>query len=104
MCLVLVLSLCSAVVKWCGVASHFSRNSRLGEFNSRLGPNKFPFGRLRELAGNDLIYLTVCGAEMALFGNNRKNSRLDGNNGVSRVRSKPTLHYAQEAAAQAASA
>jgi hypothetical protein len=94
-----VLFCCAAVA-----AEILRSHSRFGAFISRLGANKFPFGRLRELAGNDLIYLTVCGAEMALFGNNRKNSRLDGNNGVSRVRSKPTLHYAQEAAAQAASA
>jgi hypothetical protein len=80
MCLILVLSLCSAVVKRCGVASHFSRNSRLGEFDSRLGPNKFPFGRLRELALKGLIYLAVPGAKTALFGNNRKNSRLNGKN------------------------
>jgi hypothetical protein len=55
-------------------------NSRFGEFNSRLGPNKFPFSGLRELAGKALICLTVFGAETALFGNNRKNSRFHGNN------------------------
>jgi len=80
MCLLLALFLCSAIVERCGGPSHFSRNSRLGEFNSRLGPNKFPGRRLRELAHKGLIYLAVSGAETALCGNNRKNSRLDGKN------------------------
>ena len=31
--------------------------------NSRLGGNKFPFGRRRELAGKSLIYLIVFRAE-----------------------------------------
>jgi hypothetical protein len=55
-------------------------NSRFGAFNSRLGPNKFPFGRQRELAGKRLIRLAVFGAETALFASNEKNSRLHGKN------------------------
>src|ERR1700730_15816121 len=55
-------------------------NSRFGGFNSRLGPNKFPFSRLRELARKGLTYLTVFGAKTAVFGDNRKNSRFHGKN------------------------
>jgi hypothetical protein len=47
-------------------------HSRFGEFNSRLGPNKFPFRPTRELAGKGLIWLAVLGADKALFGNNQK--------------------------------
>src|SRR5215471_2243499 len=58
------------VLFWCAaVARAFLR------FNSRLGPNKFPFSRLRELAGKGLIHLAVFGAKTARFENNRENSR-----------------------------
>jgi hypothetical protein len=40
---------------------------------------KFPFGRLREFAGNGLIWATVFAAETALFGNNRK---IPGSTGI----------------------
>jgi hypothetical protein len=45
-----------------------SRNSRLGEFNSRLGLPKFPIRVLREFARNRLIWLVIFqrkGASMA---------------------------------------
>jgi len=58
------------------VGEAFLDNSRFGEFNSRLGPNKFPFSRLRELTGKGLIRFTVFASEMAKIGGNRKNSRL----------------------------
>src|SRR5215471_6966082 len=54
--------------------------SRFGIFNSRLGPDKFPFSRLRELAGKGLICLPFFGAVMAIFGNDRENSLFHGNN------------------------
>jgi hypothetical protein len=57
-----------------------SRNSRFGGFNSRLGVNKFPFGRQRELAGKRLIYLAVFDAKTALLEHNREKSRFDGKN------------------------
>src|SRR5262249_29801574 len=57
-----------------------NHNSRFGVFNSRLGANKFPFSRQRELAGKSLIWLAVSRAKTALFGQNRKNSRFYGNN------------------------
>ncbi len=70
-----VLFWCAAVAR--GVLRH---HSRFGVFNSRLGADKFPFGRLRELVGKGLICLVVFGAETALMENNRKNSRVHGNN------------------------
>ena len=54
---------------WCAsVVGEIFPYSRFGGFNSRLGSNKFPFSRLRELARKDLIYLAVFGAKTALFG------------------------------------
>jgi hypothetical protein len=50
------------------VGKAFPDNSRFGEFNSRLGPKKFPFGRLRGYAGKDLIWLTVFAAKTAKIG------------------------------------
>jgi hypothetical protein len=50
--LLLVLFWCAAVVRT--VLRH---DSRFGVFNSRLGPNEFPFSRQRELAGKGLIWL-----------------------------------------------
>jgi hypothetical protein len=41
-------------------------NSRFGVFNSRLGANKFPYGRQRELAGKRPIYFAVFCAKTAL--------------------------------------
>jgi len=73
--LFLVLFWCSAVA-----GDTLRYNSRLGVFNSRLGPNKFPFSRQRELAGKGLIYLVVLCVDAALFGNIRENSRFDGKN------------------------
>jgi len=46
MCLFLILCWCSAVVGRCGgpsILRYNSRNSRFGEFISRLGQSKFPF-------------------------------------------------------------
>src|SRR5713226_2560540 len=70
------------VLFWCAAVARavLRYNSRFGVFNSRLGPNKFPFGRRRELAGKSLICLAVFRANTALFGNKRKNSRFHGNN------------------------
>jgi hypothetical protein len=70
------------VLFWCAslAGEAFWDNSRFGEFNSRLGPNKFPVSRLRELAGKGLIRLTVFAAKMAVSGENRKNSRFHGKN------------------------
>jgi hypothetical protein len=73
--LFLVLFWCVAVAR--DVLRH---NSGFGVFNTRLGPNKFPFSRLRELPGKGLICLAVFGAKTALFENNRENSRFHGNN------------------------
>jgi hypothetical protein len=73
--LFLVLFWCSAVA-----GDTLRYNSRFGVFNSRLGPNKFPFSLLRELAGKGLICLAVFAAKKALMWNNRKNSRFHGNN------------------------
>jgi hypothetical protein len=56
-------------------------NSRFGAFNSRLGANKFPFNRRRELAGNGLIYFPFRGAKTVLFARIEKISRFYGNNG-----------------------
>ena len=77
MCLFLGLFWCAAVTR--AVLLHNSRNSRFGIFNSRLGANKFPYGRQRELAGKRPIYFAVFCAKTALFEHNRKNSRFDGN-------------------------
>jgi hypothetical protein len=67
---------------WCAaVAGDILRyNSRFGIFNSRLGPNKFPFSRQRELAGKGLMRLCVFAADTALIGNKRKDSRFLGKN------------------------
>src|SRR5712671_292774 len=73
--LFLVLSWCAAVAR-----DVLRYNSRFGVFNSRFGPNKFPFSLLREFAGNGLICLAVFGAKTALIENNRENSRFHGNN------------------------
>jgi hypothetical protein len=77
MCLFLVLFWCAAVTR--AVLLHNSRDSRFGIFNSRLGGNKFPFSRQRELPGKGLIGLTIPGANTVHFERNRKNSRFDGN-------------------------
>ncbi len=49
------------VLFWCAAVARdvLRYSSRFGVFNSRLGPNKFPFSRLRELDGNGLICLAV---------------------------------------------
>ena len=54
-------------------------NARFGGFNSRLGPQEFPFNLLRELAHMALIGLVVAVPKAALSRRNRKNSRLYGN-------------------------
>ena len=70
------------VLLWCTLDARdvLRQNSRFGGFNSRLGANKFPFGRVRELPAKDLICLRVSGAKTALFGHDRENSRFHGNN------------------------
>ena len=82
---------------WCAAIARavLRYNSRLGGFNSRLGPNKFPFGPLRELAGKGLICLAVFATRTALMGNNRKNSRLHGNNQEFRPRRTGRRHNLQ---------
>jgi hypothetical protein len=77
--LFVVLFWCAAVTR--AVLRHNSRNSRFGVFNSRLGANKFPFRRQRELPSKGLIGFAILGAKTALFENNRENSRFDGNYG-----------------------
>ena len=64
---------------WCAAVVTGS-NSRFRGFDSRLGSNKFPFSRLRELARKVLTYLTVFGAKTAVLGENRENSRFQGKN------------------------
>jgi len=73
--LFLVLFLCAAVAR-----AVLRCNSRFGVFNTRLGPNKFPFPPLRELTGKGLTCLVVFAAKPAVFGQNRENSRFHGNN------------------------
>jgi hypothetical protein len=60
------------VLFWCAAVARavLRYHSRFGALNSRLGANKFPFSRLRELPGKGLIYLAVFGAKVALFENN----------------------------------
>src|SRR5215472_15912173 len=72
MCLLLLLWRLAAE----GGADLLSRNSRFGEFNSRLSR----YGRLRELAGNGLIWLAVFAPESLRNERNRRNSRFYGNN------------------------
>jgi hypothetical protein len=57
------------ILLWCAAVTGdiLRYNSRFEVFNSRLGPNKFPFSPLRELAGKDLICLAVFGAKTALI-------------------------------------
>jgi hypothetical protein len=50
------------------IGKAFPDNSRFGEFNSRLGPNKFPFGRLRGFADKGLIWLIIFAAQTAKIG------------------------------------
>jgi hypothetical protein len=57
-----------------------SRNSRFERSNSRLSANKFPFPLLRELACKRLIGRSVLGGVSSRNRENRKNSRLRGNN------------------------
>jgi len=82
---------------WCAaIAPAVLRySSRFGVFNSRLGPNKFRFPPRRELAGKGLIYLAVFATKTALMGNNRKNSRLHGNNQEFRPRRNGRWHSLQ---------
>jgi hypothetical protein len=70
---------------WCWAVLHAvlaagSRNSRFGRFNSRLGANKFPFMLRRELPSNPLIWHANLGPWSGVNRENRKNSRLHGNN------------------------
>src|SRR5689334_20887462 len=75
MCLFLVVFWCASPLR-----AILRFNFRFGVFNSRLGAKTFPFSRQREFGGNGLIRLIVFSAKTALFGHNRKNSRLYGNN------------------------
>src|SRR5258705_13697832 len=54
-------------------------NSGLGEFDSRLCPNKFSFPPLRESASKGLICLAVFAAKTADIGKNRK---IPGSTGI----------------------
>src|SRR6266567_4932119 len=87
------------VLFWCAAVARavLRYNSRFAVLNSRLGLNKFPFSRQRELPGKGLICLALFGAETALFGHNRENSRFHGNNREFRPRAR--LAMAQPAAA-----
>jgi hypothetical protein len=77
----------SLVLVWCAALARgvLRYNSRFGVFNSRLGANEFPFKRQREFTSNGLISLAFFGAETALCGQNRKNSRFHGNKRQFRV-------------------
>src|SRR5215469_428197 len=88
------------VLLWCMtvISDVLQYNSWFGGFNSRLGPNKFPFSSLRELAGKQLIWLAVCRAGTALFGSNRKNSQFYGNNWEVRFTSARRLDQHVDAA------
>jgi hypothetical protein len=50
------------------VGKAFPDNSRFGEFNSRLGPNKFLFIQLRGFSSKALIWLTVFADKTAKIG------------------------------------
>src|SRR6516165_5494419 len=62
------------------LANRFSRNSRLGRFNSRLARNKFPFSSSTGIRCKDLNLLAVLTVDRQWSGENRKNSRLNGKN------------------------
>src|SRR5712691_1136988 len=81
------------VLFWCAAVARavLRYNSRFAGSNSRLGANKFPFSRQRELAGKGLIYLAVFGADTALFRHNRENSRFHGKNREFRPPAKRAL-------------
>jgi hypothetical protein len=77
MYLLLIVLWCAAVMRAC--RGHFPY-SRFGVFNSRLGPNKFPFRPAREFARNGLNWLSFFCNKTAIGRNKSKNSRLNGNN------------------------
>jgi hypothetical protein len=68
---------------WCAAIAQtvLRYDSRFGGFNSRLGPNKFPFGLLRELAGKGLICLAFSRPERHLWGTIEK---IPGSTGITR--------------------
>jgi hypothetical protein len=88
--LFLVLFWCSAVAR---DAPRY--NSRFGAFNSRLGPNKFPFSLLRELSGKGLICLAVFAAKTAVIG---KIEKIPGSTGIT-GNSQPVKRPAAQPAA-----
>jgi hypothetical protein len=70
------------ILFWCSAVARDAprHNSRFGVFNSRLGPNKFPFSLLRELSGKGLICLAVFAAKTAVIGKIEKIPASTGNN------------------------
>ena len=85
------------ILYWCSiVAGDVSPiNSRFGVFIPRLGRSNSPLNLPRELAGKGLIRLAVFATRTALMGNNRKNSRLHGNNQEFRSRRTGRRHNLQ---------
>src|SRR6266567_8606599 len=71
MCLLRVLLWFSAIIP---------DNSRFGRFNSRLGRANSRFGPLREFTGKCLSRLAFFAAKRQFSGQDRENSRLNGNN------------------------
>jgi hypothetical protein len=78
--LFLVLLCCSAVVGGCGGLGIFPDNTRFGEFNSRLGGANPRFALLREFADKALIRLPVFALKPWLSVEDRRTSRLWGEN------------------------
>jgi hypothetical protein len=69
MYLLLIVLWCAAVMR--GRRGHFPY-SRFGVFNSRLGPNKFPFRPAREFARKGLNWLPFFVTKPLLDGANQK--------------------------------
>src|ERR1700746_4192807 len=63
-----------SIVFFLYLVNQFSRNSRFGR-------SKFPFSSATGIRCKDLSLLTVLTADRRWSGGNRKNSRLNGNNG-----------------------
>jgi hypothetical protein len=83
MCLLLLLFWCSAVMGRSGalnLAADNSRNSRFGEFHSRLGGLEFPFRAATGIGRNCLIWLAVFAAKRRFGGEIGEISRYDGKN------------------------
>ena len=78
---------------WCAAVagSVLGHHSRFGQFNSRLGANKFPFSRQRELAGKALIWLVIFGRKAHFRGTIEKVPGFTGKTGNFARRRKPRI-------------